>query len=133
MLTRRGFVGCALCALGGFSATDAGAQTPGVKRTILSRTEGPSQGYETLEARIEIGAGNEIARHTHPGIETSYVLDGEVHLEVEGLGGKTYSTGEGFQVPTGVIHGGKNGAKPTTLITVYVVEKGKPLATPAPT
>ncbi len=133
MLDRRGFVGCALCALAGFSASDAGAQTPGVKRTLISRTDGPASGYETIEMKVEIGAGNEIGRHTHFGVETSYILEGEVHLEMEGLGGKTYSAGEGFQVPTGVVHGGKNGEKPTTLIGVYVVEKGKPLATPAPT
>jgi quercetin dioxygenase-like cupin family protein len=135
MLTRRGFVGCALCALGGFSATDAGAQsaaTPGLKRTILSRTDGPAAGYETIEAKVEIPPASLIARHTHFGIETSYVIDGEVHLEVEGAAGRTYAAGEGFQIPTGVPHGGKNGDKTTTLIGVYVVEKGKPLATPAP-
>jgi quercetin dioxygenase-like cupin family protein len=131
MLTRRGFVGCALCALGGFSASDAGAQTPGVKRTILSRTDGPAPGYETIEAKAEIQAGNVVARHTHFGIETSYVLEGAVNLDIEGVGPKTYAAGEGFQVPAGVPHGGKNGDKPTTLVAVYVVEKGKPLATPA--
>ena len=57
-----------------------------------------------------------IARHTHFGVETSYVIEGSVDLEIEGLGAKTYSAGEGFQVPTGVVHGGKSGDKPTTLL-----------------
>jgi quercetin dioxygenase-like cupin family protein len=134
MLSRRGFVGCALCALSGFSATDAGAQgtqTPGLKRTLLNRTDGPAPGYETIEARIEIPPGSLIARHTHFGVETSYVLEGSVMLDVEGVGPKVYATGQGFQVPTGVPHGGKSGDAPATLIGVYVVEKGKPLATPA--
>ena len=130
MLTRRGFVGCALCALAGFSATDAGAQAAGLKRTILSRTDGPAPGYETIEAKVEIPAGSVIARHTHFGIETSYVVEGAVELDVQGVGPKTYAAGDGFQVPTGAPHGGKNGDKPTTLIAVYVVERGKPLATP---
>ena len=131
MLTRRGFVGCALCALAGFEATDAGAQTAGLKRTLISRIDGPTPGYETVEMKVEADAGTAIARHTHPGIETSFVVDGSLELTIEGQGTKTYSRGESFQVPTGVIHGGKTGDKPIVLSAVYVVEKGKPLATPA--
>ena len=90
MLSRRGFVGCALCALGGFSATDAGAQsqTPGLKRTILSQSDGPTAGYETIEAKVEIPAGSAVARHTHFGIETAYVIEGELHIELEGVGAR---------------------------------------------
>ena len=134
MLTRRGFVGCALCALGGFSATDAGAQgtqTSGLKRTLLSRVDGPAAGYETIEAKVDIPPGSVIARHTHPGVETCYVVEGSIMLDVEGVGPKTYAAGQGFQVPTGVPHGGKSGDAPSVLIGVYVVEKGKPLASPA--
>jgi len=134
MLTRRGFVGCALCAVTGFLATGADAQnapTAGVKRTILSRMDGPMPGYETIEARVEGEAGGVIARHTHFGIETSYVIEGELELTIDGSGTKSYKAGEGFQVPAGAIHGGKTGDKPIVLAGVYVVEKGKPLATPA--
>ena len=130
MLSRRGFVGCALCALGGFQAMDASAAAPGLTRTILSRTDGPAPGFETIEAKVEIPAGALIGRHTHFGVETSYVLDGSVMLDVEGVGPKTFAAGQGFQVATGVPHGGQNGEKPTSLMAVYVVEKGKPLATP---
>ena len=127
MLTRRGFVGCALCALAGFEAT--GAEAQGLTRTILSRTDGPAPGYETIEARVEIPAGAPIARHKHFGIETSYVIAGVVDLDVEGVGPKTFKAGDGFQVPAETPHGGKC-AEAATLIGVYVVEKGKPLATP---
>ena len=131
MLTRRGFVGCALCALGGFSATDAGAQTAGLKRTILNRVDGPAAAYETIEAKVELAAGFVVPKHTHFGVETSYVVEGSLMLDVQGVGPKSYSAGDGFQVPTGMPHGGTNGDKPTALIAVYVVEKGKPLVTPA--
>ncbi len=133
MLSRRGFVGCALCALTGFAATDAGAdgaQTAGLKRTILSRVDGPAQGYETIEAKVEIPAGSLVARHTHPGVETSYIVEGATMIDVEGVGPKTYAAGQGFQVPTGVPHSGK-AESATVLIGVYVFEKGKPLASPA--
>jgi quercetin dioxygenase-like cupin family protein len=130
MLTRRGFVSCALCAVAGFSATGAYAQSA-MKRTLLNRTDGPAPGYETIEARLEAPAGALIPRHTHFGIETSYVIEGAIELDVEGVGSKTYAAGQGFQVPTGVPHAGKVGDKPATLLAVYVVEKGKPLVTPA--
>ena len=46
MLTRRGFAGCALCAVMGFLATGAEAQNApgGLKRTIITRTDGPMDG-----------------------------------------------------------------------------------------
>ena len=83
MLTRRGFAGfasCAICAVTGFIATEASAQgappavTPGVKRTTLSQMDGPMPGYVTINMEVEIDPGVTIARHTHPGIESSYVL-----------------------------------------------------------
>jgi quercetin dioxygenase-like cupin family protein len=135
MLTRRGFAACALCAVAGFLATGADAQNPptGLKRTIIKRTDGPMPGYETVEVRVDLDAGAMIARHTHPGIESSYIVSGSTELTVEGEGGNTkvYRSGEGFQIPPGVIHGGRNLAQPTVIAATYVVEKGKPLATPA--
>ncbi len=69
MLTRRAFAACALCAAAGFWATGVEAQTPGLKRTLIRRTDGPMDGYVTVEMRIEIEPGAMVARHTHPGIE----------------------------------------------------------------
>ena len=39
--------------------------------------------------------------------------------------------GDGFQIPPRTPHGGKNGPAKTVLVGTYVVEKGKPLASPA--
>lgn len=133
MFTRRGFVACGLCAAAGFAATDAGAQgtqTPGLKRTILSRVDGPAEGYETIEAKIEIPAGSVVARHMHFGVESSYVVEGSVTLDIEGVGPKVYAAGQAFQVPARAPHGAKAGDAPVAVVGVYVVEKGKPLATP---
>src|ERR1700691_3090892 len=78
MLTRRGFAACALCAVTGFLATGAEAQNApgGLKRTILKRIDGPMAGYETVSVRVEIDPGATIARHTHPGVESSYIISG---------------------------------------------------------
>jgi hypothetical protein len=75
MLTRRSFgnfASCALCAMTGFVASDASAQTPsaatsGVKRKMLSEIEGPVPGYVTISVEAEIEAGATVGRHTHPG------------------------------------------------------------------
>ena len=134
MLTRRAFAACALCAASGFLATGVAAQTavtPGVKRTLLKQTDGPMDGYVTIEARIEIELGATIARHTHPGVESSYLIEGACELTVEGEGTRTYMPGDAFQVSPGVPHGGKNGPAKSVFAGTYVVEKGKPLASPA--
>jgi quercetin dioxygenase-like cupin family protein len=140
MLTRRGFAGiasCALCSITGFIATDASAQTPpaatsGVKRTILSQTDGPMPGYVTLIVEVEIEPGVTIGRHTHPGIESAYILEGGFNLPIEGQPTKPYKAGDAFVIPAGTPHaGGPNGDKKTRVASTYVVEKGKPLASPA--
>jgi len=142
MLTRRGFAGfasCAICAVTGFVATEVSAQgappaaVNGVKRTVLSQLDGPMPGYVTINMLVEIDAGISIARHTHPGIESTYVLEGGFELPVEGQPTRMLKAGDGFQIPPVTPHaGGKPGATPSKLAITYVVEKGKPLATPAP-
>lgn len=142
MLTRRGFAGlasCVVCGLTGLIATDASAQgaptgttTPGVTRKILSQTEGPVPGYVTLNVEAEIEPGAMVARHTHPGIESGYVLEGGLDLPIQGQPTRTLKPGDGFQVPPETPHAGsKNGDKTTRIAITYVVEKGKPLASPA--
>jgi quercetin dioxygenase-like cupin family protein len=45
---------------------------------------------------------------------------------------RTLKPGDAFQVPPEMPHaGGKNGDKKTKIAITYVVEKGKPLASPA--
>jgi quercetin dioxygenase-like cupin family protein len=141
MLTRRefaGFASCAICGLTGFMATEASAQgtlaatTPGVTRKILSQMDGPIPGYVTINVEAEIEPGAMIARHTHPGIESGYIIEGGLDLPIEGQPTRTLKPGDGFQVPPETPHAGsKNGDKKTTVAVTYVVEKGKPLASPA--
>jgi len=140
MLTRRGFAGfasCALCAVTGFIATEASAQgapaaTGGVTRKILSQTDGPTPGYVTLLVEAEIEAGVAVGRHTHPGIESAYVLEGGFELPIEGQPTRMLKPGDGFQIPPATPHaGGKAGTAKSKILITYVVEKGKPLASPA--
>ena len=140
MLTRRGFSGfaaCATCGITEFIATEVSAQgtqpaaTPGVARKILSQTDGPAPGYVTLLVEAEIEAGVAVGRHTHPGIESAYVLEGGFELPIEGQPTRTLKPGDGFQIPPVTPHaGGKPGTAKSRILITYVVEKGKPLASP---
>jgi quercetin dioxygenase-like cupin family protein len=80
---------------------------------------------------VEIEPGAAIARHTHPGVESGYIVEGVTDLSIDGVGTVTLKPGDAYQVPTRVPHGGKNGPAKTLLVGTYVVEKGKPLASPA--
>lgn len=138
MLTRRGFAGvagCAICSLAGFAATEAKAQASapttanGVTRQILSRTDGPAAGYETIIMDVKIDKGITVARHTHPGIESTYVMEGSIEVPVEGQDTKVFKAGQAFQIPPETPHaGGKPSDADTRLMINYIVEKGKPLA-----
>ena len=138
MLTRRGFASCALCAITGFIATEASAQgTPpaasgGVTRKILSQTDGPAAGYETVLVEATIEAGSAVGRHTHPGIESAHVLEGGFELPIQGQPTRNLKPGDSFQIPPNTPHaGGAAATAKTRLVITYVVEKGKPLASPA--
>ena len=127
MLTRRGFAGCALCAVAGFLASGAEAQNApaGLKRTIFTRMDGPMEGYETVNARVDLDPGAVVARHTHPGIESSYVVEGGLELNVDGQGTRTFKAGDGFQVPPRTPHSGKSGGSATTSRDHLRRRKGK--------
>ena len=138
MLTRRGFAGvasCAICGLAGFMATDAsaqGAQPPGgITRKILSQIDGPMPGYTTISADVTLELGAKVPRHTHPGIESSYVVEGSFELPVEGQPLRVLKTGDAFQIPPETPHaGGKPPEAKCRILVTYIVDKSKPLATP---
>jgi len=108
------------------------AQAPGLTRTLVVKADVSVPNREAVIARVEVAPGGVAGWHTHPGDEISYVTDGEATLMVAGQAPRVVKAGEGFVIPAGVVHNAKNdGAVPTRLVGVYVVEKGKPLASPA--
>jgi quercetin dioxygenase-like cupin family protein len=141
MLTRRGFTavaGCAICGITEFIATEAFAQgavppaVPGVTRKILSQIDGPVPGYTTIVMEVTVAKGTTVARHTHPGIESSYVLEGTVSVPVEGQPTRSIKAGEAIQIPPETPHaGGPPIQTDYRALVNYIVEKGKPLISPA--
>ena len=121
----------AIAALG--SAGALMAQASGLTRTLVGRADVSVPGREAVVARVEVAPGAKAGRHTHPGDEISYVMEGEATLLIDGQAPRTVKAGESFVIQAGVVHDAHNdGAVPIKLVGVYVVEKGKPLASPAP-
>jgi len=108
------------------------AQQPGIKRADLQRHDLSVPGREVVQARIDIAPGVVAPRHSHPGEEIIYVLEGSLEYRVEGQPPVTLKAGEVLFIPAGTIHAAKNvGSGNGAELATYVVEKGKPLVVPA--
>ena len=105
-----------------------GTSAPGIKRTPLQKFDVPGTDRETVIGIAEIAPNVAVGRHTHPGPESGYLLEGEFTLIVEGQPDKPLKTGESYQVAPGAVHDAKTGPQGAKIIATYVVEKGKPLA-----
>jgi quercetin dioxygenase-like cupin family protein len=104
----------------------------GIKRTPLQKAEFPD-GYNTVAGIAEIPAGGSAGRHTHPGVEMGYLLEGEADLIVDGRPDQHLKAGDSYTIPAGTVHDAKvHGDKALKVLGVYVVDKTKPLASPAP-
>jgi quercetin dioxygenase-like cupin family protein len=111
----------------------AGAAPPGIKRTILQRTPSEDGKYEIVLGLAEIAPGGSTGRHSHPGVETGMVLEGSAQFEIDGEPARTLKAGDSYAIPTGKVHNATTvGVGPAKVLATYVVEKGKPLAIPAP-
>ena len=109
------------------------AQIPALTRTIVTRGDVSVPNREAVIARVEVAPGGVAGWHTHPGDEISYVIEGEATLLIAGQPPRKVPAGAGFVIPAGVVHNARNdGATATKLVGIYVVEKGQPLASPAP-
>ncbi|WP_238541100.1 cupin domain-containing protein [Polaromonas sp. CF318] len=109
------------------------AQASGLTRTLVGKADVSVPGREAVVARVDVAPGAKAGRHTHPGDEISYVLEGEATLLIDGQPPRQVKAGESFVIPAGVVHDAHNTTNaPIKLVGVYVVEKGKPLASPAP-
>ncbi|WP_025032548.1 cupin domain-containing protein [Bradyrhizobium sp. DOA9] len=113
------------------SAPAATNQTQQIKRTPLQRFDVPGTTYETVIGIAEIAPNVGIGRHTHPGPESGYLLEGGFELLIEGEQPRQLKAGDSYVVPPNTLHDAKSGAAGARVIATYVVEKGKPLASPA--
>ena len=109
-------------------ALQAPGQQEGVKRTNLQRHDLSVPGREVVQVRVDIAPGVSFPRHSHPGEEIVYAIEGSLEYRVDGKPPVTLKPGQVLFIAAGAVHavknvGGNNGAE----LATYVVEKGKPL------
>ena len=104
------------------------AQQPGIKRTDALRHDLDVPGREVIQVRVDFGPGVAFGRHTHPGEEIVYVLEGSLEYEVDGNAPVTLKAGGVLFIPAGTIHAARNvGSGKGAELATYIVEKGQPL------
>ena len=130
MNTTRIMAAVVLIAASGLTLHATQAQLAGTRRIDLQRHDLSTPGREVIQARVEIDPGVTSSRHSHPGEEIVYVLEGLLEYQVEGKPPVTLKAGDVLFIPAGTIHAAKNvGSGPGAELATYVVEKGKPLVT----
>ena len=130
MKTTRIITVAALIVASGLALHVARAQQPGVTRNDLQRHDLSTPGREAVQAIVEVLPGMISPRHTHPGEEIIYVLEGALEYQVEGKPPVTLKPGDVLFIPAGTIHAARNvGSGIGSELATYIVEKGKPLLT----
>ena len=131
---RRRYMNVGIAAAAVMAAVAVGAaQQAAFKRTEVQRIDLSTPGREAVMVVADIPTGATSGRHTHPGEEVGYVLEGAIVLDVAGKSPVTLKTGQGFAIPAGVPHSATNkAAAPARVLANYIIEKGKAIATPAP-
>ena len=114
----------------GFALHVGLAEQPVTMRTDLQRHDLSIPGRETIQAIVEIAPGMVSPRHTHPGEEIIYVLEGTLQYEVAGKAPATLKAGDVLFIPAGTVHAARNlGTGRGAELATYIVEKDKPLIT----
>lgn len=125
--------GLAAAALGIRHPTVAAHAQDQIVRQPLQKSEFPGDTYATHIIQVTVAAGGAVGRHTHPGIEMGYVIEGTGVLSVDGMPDQMLKPGDSYSIPAGAVHSARTtSATPIRLVATFVVEKAKPLATPAP-
>jgi quercetin dioxygenase-like cupin family protein len=124
-------LGVTMAAVGFLGSELAHAQ--GIKRTLLQDWDVPGSKYHAVLGIAELPPGGVAGRHTHPGTELGYLLEGEIVLLVDGQPEQHFKAGDSWRLDEGKVHDVRTvGDKPARVLANYIVEKDKPLATPAP-
>jgi quercetin dioxygenase-like cupin family protein len=128
MKRMQGLAAAAVILGASLAAHVARAQQSGITRTDLQQHDLSIPGREVVQVRVDFIPGVAFGRHTHPGEEIVYVLEGTLEYEVDGNPPVTLKAGDVLFVPANTIHSAKNvGSGNAAELATYLVEKGKPL------
>jgi quercetin dioxygenase-like cupin family protein len=128
MKTNQIFAAAALIVASALAPDLALAQWPGITRTDLMRDDLSAPGREVIQALVRFAPGVSAPRHSHPGEELVYVVEGVFEYQLDGRPPVTVKAGEVLFIPAGTPHAVKNvGSGDAAELATYLVEKGRPL------
>ena len=105
-------------------------QAPRLWRANLQQHDLSGPGREVVQLRVDIGPDATPIKHTHPGEEIIYILEGSLEYQIEGQPARRCHAGDALTVPAGAVHAVRNaGSGNAAELATYVVEKGKPVIT----
>ncbi|AFL54575.1 quercetin dioxygenase-like cupin family protein [Sinorhizobium fredii] len=131
MKTSRIMAAALLIVGSGLTLHAAKAQQAGIQRTDLLQNDLGTPGREAVQVRVDFEPGAVSIRHSHPGEEVAYVLEGSLEYQLEGRAPAVLHAGEALFIPAGVAHVAKNvGSGKASELATYIVEKGAPLVVP---
>jgi len=135
-MTKKILLGMVLAVLLGVVVIQAQAPPPsGIKRNILVKDDvAPMPAMTAYVVETELPPGAASGWHVHAGHDFDYVRSGEAIVEIEGKPAQTLKPGMGIHIEPNVPHNVHNDSKtePFRISTVYLIEQGKPIATPVP-
>ena len=104
------------------------AQWPGISRIDLMRDDLSTPGREVIQALVKFAPGASAPRHSHPGEELVYVVEGAFEYQLDGRPPVIVKAGEVLFIPAGTPHAVRNvGSGNAAELATYLVEKGKTL------
>ncbi|VVO35569.1 cupin domain-containing protein [Pseudomonas fluorescens] len=103
----------------------------GLRRTDLLRRDLDVSGREVIQVRVDFEPGVASPKHSHPGVEVAFVLEGTFEYQLEGQSPVTLKAGDSLFIPAGTAHVAKNiGGSNASELATYIVQKGSPLVVP---
>ncbi|MGH8750795.1 MAG: cupin domain-containing protein, partial [Burkholderiales bacterium] len=107
-----------------------GAQAVPLKPTDLLKADAAGMpGIEIIVTQVEFAPGATTGKHSHPGQEVTYVLEGSGVLEMEGEAPAVIKTGAVTYIPARKVHESKNGSAtaPMKVLVFRIHPKGQPV------
>lgn len=103
------------------------SQMTGVTRADLLKEELSVPGREVSQVRVDFAPGVVAQRHSHPGEEVAYVLEGTLEYRIDNQAPVTLKAGQTLFIPAGAVHTAKNvGNVKASELATYILEKGMP-------
>ena len=128
MNTFRSLIAGTALLLGTALSMSAQAQIAGLGRVDLLKENLTVSGKELVQVRVDFAPGVKAPRHSHPGEEVAFVLEGTLEYQIDGQPPVTLKAGQALFIPAGAVHSARNpGSGIASELATYLVERDKPV------